>query len=115
MLNNIEHTLYGRKVIISNHLGLSTFSNKKHARKDWMGNFYHLRIQKKWDKRFGTYESEQVIITKDSIIMSPKAFIQVKNECEDGMYKKPSERFEISPFYNVGLSLNPMSVIQVGV
>lgn len=42
--------LYGMRVFQS---PLAKFPTRKHKRRKWMSIGYHLRIQKKWNKRFG--------------------------------------------------------------
>lgn len=45
--------LYGLEVI-ENSFALRTESVKKHKKRHGQKDSYHRRIQKKWDKRFGT-------------------------------------------------------------
>lgn len=47
--------LFGINVTV-HPLATMTEPNRKHKRRRWMSESYHRRIQKKWDKRFGTHQ-----------------------------------------------------------
>lgn len=46
--------LWGLQVRFSNILDGMQFPVRRHRKRKWMSEAYHRRIQKKWNKRFGT-------------------------------------------------------------
>jgi len=65
--------------------------NKPHKKKSWMSDNYHKRIQKKWNKRFGSYwtyilEEGQVLMSKihKTIAIREDDFQKIKHECYEG-------------------------------
>ena len=68
----------GFPIIESPYLPKGTIPVKRHIEKRWMkGRCYHARIQKKWNKRYGTKVSDDprdkpMFVTNFGIIMTPE-------------------------------------------
>lgn len=54
-------------------------SNREHVRKPWMTGTYHNRIQKKWDKRFGTKKVRYLINNQGTIYAHPETVRFIKD------------------------------------
>ena len=74
--------------IIEHPLATMTFPNREHRRRRWMSDGYHRRIQKKWNKRFGTHQEPCAIFMspgavglpgRDSLIIHPERIAMIRN------------------------------------
>lgn len=72
MTNSMSY-FAGMRVIENPHLPTwQDVPNRKHKKKSWQINkVYHERIQKKWNKRFGTHEERVIIMLGDKVVVSP--------------------------------------------
>jgi len=52
---------------------------KEHNKKKWMSEFYHKRIQKKWNKRFGFRKDLYFISTINGIYAHPNTVKKLIN------------------------------------
>jgi hypothetical protein len=81
--------LFGIPVVAHPLVPLSmTVPNRKHRRRPWMSEQYHRRVQKKWNKRFGTHEENCAIFVSpgaaglfgpDTYYMNPKGIAVLRN------------------------------------
>lgn len=69
--SNILGDFYGFKVTESPWCVEDT-PNQVHVKKPWMSEAYHKRIQKKWIKRFGTYNKPACFLMGDRLVMHPE-------------------------------------------
>lgn len=72
-------TLSGIRIFSSPYLTDATITEpvKKHKPRRWMSERYHARIQKKWNKRFGTREVETAYMLNGGLYMHPSMFAGV--------------------------------------
>lgn len=63
--------------------------NREHKRGhwDWSGN-YHRRVQKKWNKRFGTHREERAVRIGNTIFMSQKACDAFAEQAKTGLIER---------------------------
>lgn len=69
-----EPNVYGgvKMIITTNAVRETSAPVKKHKLKKWMSGSYHLRIQKKWVKRFGYVMEPCAYQTEVGIIIHPE-------------------------------------------
>ncbi len=73
------NSLFGFRLIENPHIQeFFTIPNKRHFQNSNMSNFYHKRIQKKWNKRFGCKTERQIIKNGDNLIAHPKTIELIK-------------------------------------
>lgn len=84
-------TFAGMKIVISDLL-IRTVSVRKHpfpvARWPWRNHVFrrevrrHLRVQKKWDKRFGVRDEAYSIINGNMVFMHSLVYEELVRQCE---------------------------------
>lgn len=76
-------TLFGMRLHISHHLPKTLVHRRPHKQPRWdVRGAYHRRIQKKWDKRHGTYEKDQVVVVAGNVFVSPAAYARIVKYAE---------------------------------
>jgi len=67
---------------------------RKHEIKSWMRESYHRRIQKKWNKRFGTTLEPVMLRTEKGLIVHPLIWEQVKDKLGSAPQKAKFDPFD---------------------
>jgi hypothetical protein len=62
--------LFGMQVMVSKALEGMRWPVRVHRKRRWMSESYHRRIQKKWNKRFGTAPAA-VLMNRDALLSPP--------------------------------------------
>ena len=68
----------GFKVVVNPLACIKKVPVRKHNRRHNQSLKYHIRIQKKWDKRFGTKQEDHAFIMADTMVLSPAAYAKLK-------------------------------------
>jgi len=70
----------GKPLFVSSLIGQRQFPRRSYLRRDWMTDAHHARVQKKWNKRFGTDLRDQMIITPEAIFCSEQTYQMLKQQ-----------------------------------
>jgi predicted protein tyrosine phosphatase len=83
VINRIPGFVYGGVRVYANDLATQTAPRKQHKKTASMSEFYHQRIQKKWNKRFGMKQAPGCFQLADgTLVMHPDLLELLKQEVD---------------------------------
>ena len=78
-------TVHGYRVVINNAMCIKHVPKRVHKKRRCQSLKYHLRVQKKWDKRFGTKAEDHAYIVNNMMFVSAVAYAKLKDSLKDSL------------------------------